>query len=100
MKLLITVEGRALVVISYFNRLELLREVRCMLKLYSLCFNIKRAIKTIMSHNGSKTSGPDRINKKSRITEDRIIREVKLRLRRYKKVNSRKIKIPKGNGKY
>ncbi len=74
-----------------------------MLKLYSKCFqenNIKRAIKTVLSHDGSRTSGPDRINRKSKITEDRIIREIKLRLRRYKKVNSRKVKIPKGNGKY
>lgn len=74
-----------------------------MLKLYSKCFqlnNIKRAIKTVLSHSGSKTSGPDKINRQSNISEERFIREIKLRLRRYKSVNSRKIKIPKDNGQF
>ena len=74
-----------------------------MLKLYSKCFqpdNIRRAIKTVLSHSGSKTSGPDKINRKSNISEERFIREIKLRLRRYKSVNSRKVKIPKGNGQF
>lgn len=52
-----------------------------------------------MRNEGSKTPGPDGISKKSKITEERIIKEVKLRLRKYKKVNSRTIDIPKSNGK-
>ena len=74
-----------------------------MLKLYSKCFqlnNIRRAIKTVLSHSGSKTSGPDKINRQSNISEERFIREIKLRLRRYKSVNSKKIKIPKDNGQF
>ena len=54
-----------------------------MLKLYSKCFqlnNIKRAIKTVLSHSGSKTSGPNKINRQSNISEERFIREIKLRL--------------------
>ena len=74
-----------------------------MLKLYSKCFqldNIRRAIKTVLAHSGSKTSGPDKINRKSNISEERFIREIKLRFRRYKSVNSRKVKIPKDNGQF
>lgn len=73
-----------------------------MAELYSKCFeveNIKLAIKIIRSHSGSITAGPDGINKNSNVFEERIIKEVKMRLRRCKAVRSRKIEIPKGNGK-
>lgn len=72
-----------------------------MASLYCKCFeveNIREAIKVVMSHEGSKTSGPDGINKDSKISEERIIKEVKLRLRKYVKVNSRKVEIPKKDG--
>ena len=72
-----------------------------MQKLYSDCLlndNIEKAIKTVLSHNGAKTAGLDGISKSSNISKERIIKEVKLRLRRYKPVQSRKVKIPKGNG--
>lgn len=71
------------------------------MKLYGQCLdteNIKQAIKKIMRNEGSKTAGPDGISRKSKISEERIIKEVKLRIRKYKKVNSRTIEIPKSNG--
>lgn len=74
-----------------------------MQKLYSECLlndNIEKAIKTVLSHNGAKTEGLDGISKSSNISKERIINEVKLRLRRYKPVQSRKVKIPKGNGEF
>ena len=72
-----------------------------MRNLYSECLkteNIIKAITEINSKLGSRTPGPDGITFKSRIPLDKIISEVKLRLRRYKRVNSKNIEIPKGNG--
>ena len=74
-----------------------------MQKLYTKCLeteNIEKAIRTVFSHEGAKTAGVDGISKTSKISQERIIKEVKLRLRRYKPVQSRKVQIPKGNGKY
>ena len=74
-----------------------------MQKLYSQCLaneNIEKAIRVVYSHEGAKTAGKDGISKSSNITKERIIKEVKLRLRRYKPVQSRKVRIPKGNGEY
>ena len=59
-----------------------------MQKLYSQCLetiNIEKAIRVVFSHEGAKTAGA---------------KEVKLRLRRYKSVQSRKVQISKGNGEY
>lgn len=73
-----------------------------MAKLYSECFtdaNIKKAIKEIMSHVGSKTPGPDGITRNTNIPEQKVIKEVKQRLRRCARVKSRTVDIPKGNGK-
>lgn len=61
--------------------------------------NIVKAIEEVNKHSGSKTPGPDGINKETDIPIDRIIREVKLRLRKRIPVRSRTINIPKGNGK-
>ena len=74
-----------------------------MQKLYSQCLtneNIEKAIRVVYSHKGAKTAGADGISKSSNITQERIVKEVKLRLRRYKPVQSRKVQIPKGNGEY
>ena len=62
--------------------------------------NIEKAIRTIFSHEGAKTTGVDGISKTSNISQERIIKEVKLRLRRYKPVQLRKVQIPKGNGEF
>ena len=73
-----------------------------MAKLYSECFsegNIKKAIKEIYKHEGSNTPGPDGITKKSNISDKRILKEVRMRLRRCTKVKSRTVDIPKKNGK-
>lgn len=70
--------------------------------LYRKCIetdNIKNAIKEIRSHSGSKTSGPDGITVHTKISIDEAVRQVKLRLRRFKRVHSRKIDIPKKDGK-
>lgn len=61
--------------------------------------NIKQAIAVILKHEGSKTAGPDGINKYNLPKTERIIKEVKARLRRYKRVNSKETLIPKKNGK-
>ena len=74
-----------------------------MQKLYTKCLetaNIEKAIRTVYSHEGAKTAGVDGISKTSNITKERIIKEVKLRLRRYKPVRSRIVQIPKGNGEF
>ena len=74
-----------------------------MQKLYSQCLetaNIEKAIRVVYSHEGAKTAGIDGISKTSNISQERIIKEVKLRLRRYKSVHSRMVKIPKGNGEH
>lgn len=58
-----------------------------MQKLYSQCLeveNIEKAIHTVFSHEGAKTAGADGISKTSNISQERIIKEVKLRLRRYR----------------
>ena len=50
-----------------------------MLKLYSKCFqldNIRRAIKTVLAHSGSKTSGPDKIKAKVKEFKFNNCREV------------------------
>ena len=73
----------------------------CRLKLYEKCFrieNVKTAIKKVLKSEGSKTAGPDGINRYSDISEERYIKEIKLRLRKYVKVNSRQVVIPKENG--
>jgi len=73
-----------------------------MQKLYGKCLeeeNIRKAIVEVLKHEGSKTAGPDGINKYSEVTEERMITEAKLRLRRRKGVRSRIVEIPKGNGK-
>ena len=60
-----------------------------MQKLYSQCLeeeNIEKAIRVVYSHTGAKTAGVDGISKSSNISQERIIKEVKLRLRRYKPV--------------
>ena len=74
-----------------------------MQKLYTKCLetaNIEKAIRTVYSHEGAKTAGVDGISKTSNITQERIIKEVKLRLRRYNPVRSRTVQIPKGNGEF
>ena len=74
-----------------------------MQKLYTQCLetaNIEKAIRTVYSHEGAKTAGADGISKFSNISQERIIKEVKLRLRRYKPVQSRKVQIPKSNGEH
>lgn len=74
----------------------------CKLRLYGKVLqteNIVKAIEEVNKHSGSKTPGPDGINKETDIPIDRIIREVKLRLRKRIPVRSRTINIPKGNGK-
>ena len=63
-----------------------------MQKLYTNCLetaNIEKVIRAVYSHEGAKTAGVDGISKTSNITKERIIKEVKLRLRRYKPVRSR-----------
>ena len=74
-----------------------------MQKLYSKCLekeNITKAIKKIFQNEGAKTAGADGITKISNISQERIIKEVKLRLRGYKATKSRKVQIPKGNGEH
>ena len=74
-----------------------------MQKLYIQCLetaNIEKAIRVVFSHEGAKTAGADGISKFSNIYQERIIKEVKLRLRRYKPVQSRKVQIPKNNGEH
>ena len=74
-----------------------------MQKLYTNCLetaNIEKVIRAVYSHEGAKTAGVDGISKTSNITKERIIKEVKLRLRRYKPVRSRIVQIPKGNGEF
>lgn len=71
-------------------------------RLYGQLFvnnNIREAIKTILKHQGSKTPGPDGITIKNMPSEDKVIKEVKMRLRRVTKVNSRTVEIPEPNGK-
>ena len=70
--------------------------------LYRKCINvenIKKAIKEINIHQGSRTAGPDGISIFTGVKETEIIRQVKLRLRRYKRVSSRQVEIPKKDGK-
>lgn len=72
------------------------------MKLYEKCFqieNIDKAIKVVLNSSGAKTPGPDGINKYSEIVQDRCRKEIKLRLRGYKPVNSKTVSIPKDNGK-
>lgn len=74
-----------------------------MQKLYIKCLetaNIEKAIRTVYSHEGAKTAGVDGISKTSNISQERTIKEVKLRLRRYNPVRSRTVKIPKDNGEF
>ncbi|MBR5914773.1 MAG: hypothetical protein IKZ58_10515 [Selenomonadaceae bacterium] len=74
----------------------------CKLRLYGKVLqteNIVKAIEEVKRHSGSKTSGPDGISKETNIPIERIIREVKSRLRKRTPVRSRTIEIPKGNGK-
>ena len=69
-------------------------------KLYSKALkleNIQKATKEVLNHEGSRTAGPDGINRYN-MDKNRVIKEVKLRLRRYKKVNSRTVDIPKKSG--
>lgn len=69
-----------------------------MSRLYSKCFeinNLRNAIRNVLNSSGSKTAGPDGISKFSKIKEERYIKEIKLRLRRFKKVNSKIVEIPK-----
>lgn len=71
-------------------------------KLYSKCLaseNIEKAIKAVLSHEGSRTPGPDGITNSHDIPMETYFREVKLRLRRFKRVHSRTVNIPKDNGK-
>ena len=80
-----------------------------MARLYGKVFdeeNILIAIKEILKNEGSRTAGPDGISRKNIINENGeivnvkgIIKEVKMRLRRCKKVNSKTVEIPKSNGK-
>ena len=73
-----------------------------MRNLYRKCFerdNILEAMRIVKGHQGSKTAGPDGINRLNLENAEKVIKEVKARLRRYKKVNSRKVEIPKSNGK-
>ena len=72
-----------------------------MQQLYSECLkneNIEKAIHKVFVNEGAKTPGSDGISKFSNISKERIIKEVKLRIRRYKSVQSRKVHIPKANG--
>ena len=73
-----------------------------MQNLYSKCLNednIKKAIKEVNSHDGSRTSGPDGISfKNCTMPLEVIIKEVKLRLRRYKRCHSRTVEILKTDG--
>ena len=74
-----------------------------MQQLYSECLkneNIEKAIHKVFVNEGAKTPGPDGISKFSNISKERIIKEVKLRIRRYKSVQSRKVHIPKANGDF
>lgn len=74
-----------------------------MQKLYSKCLensNIIKAMRKVYQNEGAKTAGADGIAKTSNISQERIIKEVKLRLRGYKASQSRKAQIPKSNGKY
>ena len=61
--------------------------------------NINRAIETICLKAGSKTAGPDHITKFNLPVKSEVKRQVKLRLRRRIKANSRNVEIPKSNGK-
>lgn len=73
-----------------------------MRKLYSKCLqdsNIIEAIRIVKGNSGSNTAGPDGITKERLGSKAKIMKEVKLRLRRYKKVASRTVEIPKKNGK-
>ena len=74
----------------------------CKLRLYGKVLqteNIIKAIEEVKKHSGSKTPGPDGINKETSIPIHQIIREVKSRLRKRIPVRSRIIEIPKDNGK-
>lgn len=65
-----------------------------MAKLYGKCFeteNIKRAIKKVLSRPGSKTPGPDNISKDNVPEEQKIIKEVKMRLRRCKQTSCNEV---------
>lgn len=70
-------------------------------RLYSAVLNVDNilsAIKEISKHKGSMTAGPDKLNIKSIGNEEKILKEVKLRLRKRKKVNSRTIEIDNLDG--
>ena len=72
-----------------------------MRNLYNQCIsevNIVQAIKNVWKSEGSYTAGPDGISRRNNISLEEVIKEIKLRIRRYKKVNSRKIEIPKISG--
>ena len=82
-------------------QIELQNGVCCMRDLYNKCIdevNIIEAINKVWKSEGSFTAGPDGINRRNKIAKEDIVREVKLRIRRYRKVNSRKIEIPKVSG--
>lgn len=69
--------------------------------LYNKCIdtnNIICAIKEVNRYYGSFTAGPDNLTIKNKLDINNVIKEVKLRLRRYKKVNSKIVNITK-NGK-
>lgn len=61
--------------------------------------NIERAIQTICLKQSSITSGPDRITKFNLPDKNEVKRQVKLRLRRRIKTNSRIIEIHESKGK-
>ena len=97
-KLLITVERRSQVYSVLLLQINSLKGVTYAKTLYAVSGRRK--------HRKSNTSGifawrrKDGISKTSNISKERIIKEVKLRLRRYKPVQSRKVQIPKENGEY
>lgn len=67
-----------------------------MAKLYSNCFtesNIRKAIKAVCSKKSSKIAGPDGITQNTAISETKLIKEVKKRLRRCASVNSKEMLI-------
>lgn len=72
-----------------------------MQNLYRQCLeeaNIKKSIQKVLCKSGSNTAGPDKITKNNLPEQSVVIKEVKLRLRRYRKVCSRKVEIPKTGG--
>ena len=87
-------ERRALVNINYFSRLGANKLVGCRQNLYSEILkteNILSAFSEIKKRRGSYIAGPDGLTVKNLKDTEDVVRQVKLRLRKRKNVNSNNV---------